>query len=353
MPSIEVIGTGRIDERDSAFPQAVQLLGGDLLCSFSVGGGPNAQGGTDWARSTDGGETWSLEGTILAPTEDPYTTNFLKLSLSPDGGTVYAYGSRSDREPGEGFGEGSNHPVLCRSADDGRTWSAPQVIPMPCDCALEISHGLLALASGRLLAPAATLPSQERLGEQVLAAVSDDGGETWPTHAVVFEDPQGKLGYFEQKLAQIAPGRVMATCWTVTLGEVVDQPDSFAISDDDGSTWGPARSTGIRGQTMTPIPLGGDRLLVLYNRRYGDQGIVMALVTFTDTSWSIVYEGLMYDARARRERPTDLETGVQEFDSFAFGFPTAIRLQDGSILATHWCQEDGDFGIRWTKLRID
>ena len=92
---------------------------------------------------------------------------------------------------------------------------------------------------------------------------------------------------------------------------------------------------------------------MLYNRRYGDQGIVMALVTFTDESWSILHEGLMYDARARRERPSDLETGVQEFDSFAFGFPTAIRLQDGSILATHWCQEDGAFGIRWTKLRID
>ena len=33
---------------------------------------------------------------------------------------------------------------------------------------------------------------------------------------------------------------------------------------------------------MTPVALGGDRLLVLYNRRYGDQGIVMLLVTFTD-----------------------------------------------------------------------
>jgi len=294
-----------------------------------------------------------LEGTILAPTEEPHTTNFLKLSLSPLGSTVYAYGSRSDRRPGAKFGEGSNHPVLCRSTDGGRTWSAPEIVPMPGECALEISHGVLPLSSGRLLAPAATLPAQDRLGEQVLAAVSDDGGKTWPEHAVVFEDPEGKLGYFEQKLAEIAPGRVMATCWTVTLGEVVDQPDSFAISDDDGSTWGPARSTGIQGQTMTPIPLGGDRLLVLYNRRYGDQGIVMALVTYTDETWSVEYEGLMYDAQARRDRPADLDTGVEEFDTFAFGFPTAIRLLDGTVLATHWCQAEGVFGIQWTKLRVN
>ncbi|SVC15228.1 uncharacterized protein METZ01_LOCUS268082, partial [marine metagenome] len=36
-----------------------------MLCSFNVGGGPNVLGGTDWARSTDGGKNWELQGTIL------------------------------------------------------------------------------------------------------------------------------------------------------------------------------------------------------------------------------------------------------------------------------------------------
>ena len=83
MPSIEILDTGWIDKRDSAFPQAVQLPNGDILCSFNVGGGPNVHGGTDWARSTDGGATWTLEGTILPPTTDPDTTSALKLSRSP------------------------------------------------------------------------------------------------------------------------------------------------------------------------------------------------------------------------------------------------------------------------------
>ena len=38
MPAINIIGTGRMDARDSAFPQTVQLPDGDLLCSFNVGG---------------------------------------------------------------------------------------------------------------------------------------------------------------------------------------------------------------------------------------------------------------------------------------------------------------------------
>ncbi len=351
MASIEILGTGRIDERDSAFPQAVQLPNGDILCSFNVGGGAFVHGGSDWARSTDGGETWTVEGSILPPSEEPHTSNALKLSLSADGGTVYAYGSRQHRRPGEGFGEGQNEAVFCRSTDGGRSWSDARIISMGVDGPLEISHGILPLSSGRLLAPAATLP-KDRLGEQVIAAVSDDGGQTWPKRVVVMEDPNKQNGYFEQKLAEIAPGRAMAVCWTVTLGDVSDLDDSFAISNDDGLTWGPPFSTGFHGQTMTPVPLGGDRLLVLYNRRYGDQAIRMALVTFTEQEWTVHYEHTLYNARATRERPLDIDTGVDELAAFEFGFPTAIRLQDGTYLATHWSRENGKFGIRWTKLHI-
>ena len=44
MPSIEILDSGRIDERESAFPQAVQLPNGDILCSFNVGGGAHVTG---------------------------------------------------------------------------------------------------------------------------------------------------------------------------------------------------------------------------------------------------------------------------------------------------------------------
>ncbi|MBN98481.1 MAG: hypothetical protein CME16_04425 [Gemmatimonadetes bacterium] len=353
MPAIEILGTGWVDQRDSAFPQAVQLPNGDLLCCFSVGGGPNVNGGTDWARSIDGGETWQLEGNLVAPTTEPPSTYALKLSLAADGQVVFAYGSHSFRRAEESFGDGTNEAVFCRSIDGGRTWSKPTQVPMAGHSLLEISHGILPLDSGRLLAPAATLPAKGRLGEQVLVAISDDGGLTWPRHGVVFEDPDKRFGYFEQKLAQISPDLLIATCWTVTLNEVSDQPDSFVLSHDRGSTWGRPQSTGIMGQTMTPIPLGEDRLLILYNRRYGEQGIVMNLVTFTETEWTIHYEGLLYDSGSQRHRPQDVETGVEEFDSFMFGFPTALRLQDGTFLATHWCKENGPFGIRWTRLRVD
>ncbi len=352
-PNIEILGTGLLDDRESAYPQAFQFPNGDILCSFCVGDGPRATGGSDFARSTDGGITWRLEGKILNPANDSGLKNHLKLSLSEDKKTIYAYGSRHNRKPGQVFGEYFSEPIFCVSTDEGLSWSEPQVVPLPREGNFEIAHGILPLASGRLLAPAATLPSQDRLGEKVMVGISDDGGKSWPEHSVVFRDPDQCLGYFEHKFAEITPGTIMAVCWTVTLGKVEDRPDSFTISTDDGITWNDPLSTGINGQTMTPIHLGDNRLLILYNRRYGKQGIVMDLVTFTERAWEVHYEGLLYDAGKNRQLPADLKSGASELKAFEFGFPTAIGLSDGTFLATHWCKEKGKFSIRWTKLRIN
>jgi len=249
------------------------------------------------------------------------------------------------------------------STDEGRTWSEPQLVPFGTNCPMEVSHGALACKSGRLIAPGATLRSKDPLGAQVVGAIPDDGGKTWPDTAVIFEDPQHKHGYFEQKIAEYAPGKLIATAWTVTLGDVSDKPNSCVLSDDNGQTWSPPKSIGTQGQTFTPIPLGpsrasgandGNRAVALYNRRDGEQGIVMNLATFDADGWTFEYEGLMYDAGAERHRPADdIDTGGDEFDSFGFGSPTGSGLQDGTTLATHGCQEDGMFGIRWTKLRVD
>lgn len=352
MPAIHILATGRLDERDSAFPQAVQLPNGDVLCSFSVGGGPFVHGGTDWARSQDGGYTWRIEGQLLPPTTDPASANFLKLSRSADGHRIYAYGSRFVGPIDNDFGQRPGEAVFCTSTDNGHSWSDPQRIPMP-HYPLEISHAICPLASGRILAPAGLLISKDRLGEEVVVAVSDDDGVSWRTHRTVFKDPSGKLGFWEQKLAAFTPNRLIAVAWTVTLGDYQDLPNHFTISQDGGWTWGPIRSTGIRGQTMTPLSLGEDRLLVLYNRRYGEQGIVAALVNFTPDGWAVHHEQLFYDAKSSRKEPSGDTSGVDELASFQFGFPTAIRLHDDSFLATHWCVDKGICGIQWTKFEID
>ena len=185
MAAIEIIGSGRIDERESAFPMAVQLPGGDLLCSFGVGGGALVTGQTEWARSTDQGANWSIDGTILPRDDERGRANFLKLTLSEDRQTVYAYGAWIDANTDEQFGRRDSQALLCRSLDGGLSWTEAVEVPFPEDCPREVSPGLLALDQGRLMAPAATLPAAERLGERVFVALSEDQGASWD-HRVPF-----------------------------------------------------------------------------------------------------------------------------------------------------------------------
>jgi len=349
-PHLEITGSGRIDDGDSAFPRVIVLASGDLLCSYSNAGGAYATGGTGLSRSMDGGRTWRREPDILPVSVRPPASNFLKLSRSRDGATLYAYGSRSADVEGAVFGTRKASAILCTSVDAGRTWSPPTDVPMPSD-ALEITDAALVTASGRLLAPAATI-DEGKLGERVVLAISDDGGRTWPRHTDCLRDPDGVMGYLEQKLVDLGDGRLLASAWTVTMDGLVDQPNSHAVSTDDGLTWTPPRSIGTRGQTLSVTPLEGDQALVLYNRRYGRQGVVAAIARITDTDWPILWEGLMHDAATSRERTMGADA-IDEMKSFAFGFPTAVRLPDGELLATWWAAQDGGpTGISWARLRL-
>ena len=93
----------------------------------------------------------------------------------------------------------------------------------------------------------------------------------------------------------------MAVAWTVNLVDCKDWEDHFAVSTDGGRNWGTPRSTGIRGQTMTPLWWSEDRLLVLYNRRYGAQAVLMCLVRLAERAWRVEWEDV-FGIRWRRLR---------------------------------------------------
>ena len=170
------------------------------------------------------------------------------------------------------------------------------------------------------------------------------------------EDPRGVLGYLEQKIARLPDGRLIASAWTVDKASITDRPNSYTLSTDNGLTWTAPRFIGTHGQTLSVVPLGaaaGDRVLLLYNRRYGDQGIVMAIARVTRQDWPIDFEGVLYDAHAQRPRMVEA-TGLAEMQQITFGFPTATPLRDGTFLATWWSADPatGRTGVRWGRLRV-
>ena len=359
--NIEIVASGHVTRDDAAFPTLAILGDGSLLCAYTAkGDGPNAIGGTECSRSTDGGYTWEYQGIILPRAEDPVAVNSLRISRS-SAGRLYAYGERTyltgaGRE--RDFRNDVREPVFCVSDDDGLSWSSPAVIPTALARGYEISNPMLCMGNDRLLAPAALLPDEEHLGEKVVLFESPDGGKSWPNHIVMLSDPEGKKGFFEQKVIDLGDGRLLAAAWTVILGEYSDLENHFAWSSDYGKSWSVPRPMGVRGQTLTPHLLGYDgkgncRLLCLSNRRYGDQGVVAYLVTASENSSRVELETMVWDAKMSRDRATEKSSGIDAFDDFAFGLPSAISLGDDSYLAVHWCREEGVFGIRWTRLRIE
>jgi hypothetical protein len=356
--SVRVVDSGVIDDRDCAFPQVAVAGGGELVCVYCHGGGQFASGISEAARSLDGGRTWIQEGPVgpagpMSATGSGRTyepvSSMLRASSRWGSDLVFAYGARSERRGDDRFGERPVDPILCVSRDRGRTWTAPRVLDASSRM-LEISHGVLPLSDGRLLAPAATI-ERGRLGERVLMAQSDDDGTTWGPFRTVLSDPTGRRGYLEHKLADLGGGRVLLTAWTVEMDSLRDLPNTAVESTDGGRTWGEPVSTGINGQTLSVLPLCDDRILVLYNRRYGRQGVVAALATVTAGDWLIHEESLVHDAHTVRERPTAAD-GVEEMVEFTFGFPTAVRLPGGDALVTFWAGEYGRVAVRWARLRI-
>ena len=350
MPSIEILDSGHIDRSDSAFPTLVQLDNGDLICGFSMGGGAHVSGGTHCSRSIDNGSTWSYQGPILKPTATPLTRNHLRLSRTQDG-VLLAYGQRDAQEQtAAGRKVLACDPVLCRSTDGGRSWSAPQVIPFQIPGPYEISNSIVVTNDGRWLAPAGSYYSG-RYGERVVLHESTDQGATWDTMHSVFADPEAKIGYLEQKVIECQPQCLLATAWVQDYQKDIDLKNRYSFSSDGGRTWEGPHTTGIQGQTMTPIWMGDDRFLVLYNRRFGQQSVQMCLVRAAGANWNIEFEGTMYDGRSHLELSEDVSS-QEQIGLIQFGFPTALRIDQANFLATHWCQEDGVCGIRWTRLRV-
>ncbi|MEV4669893.1 sialidase family protein [Microbacterium sp. LWO12-1.2] len=345
---MRIVERGTIDNADSAFAQTAVLEDGSLLSAFSDAGGQFATGGTSLSRSRDG-RTWSPRETLLGAVAHPRTTNFLKASASTRTRTVFAYGARQQQPESVVFDDRRYDAVLCRSIDGGSTWSSPATVPFPTH-ALEISHGVLALRSGRLLAPAATI-EEGRLGERVLVAISDDDGLTWPRHATALVDPDGELGFLEQKLTQLNDGRILATAWAVSLADASDRSNHFAISDDEGETWSAPHSMEIFGQTLSAVQLPDERFLLAYNRRYGEQGVVLALAQLNGLTWKVEQEILGYDPDIRRLSRTG-ESLAEEMLDFQFGFPILLLRDRESALLTYWSVEDGSCGVRWASIRF-
>lgn len=345
------------------FPSVVHLSNGDLLCSLVLGEAfeaPNCR--TFISRSTDNGDTWHLEGPIYPGPAAGIKSDACRLTALGDG-RVVAFMIRADRtdHPDEGLtnpqtlGFVPTETLTLWSDDFGHTWSEPRpLVPPLVGPSFELCCPIVPLRDGRWLLPTSTWPGWDGdcpNGVKMVAFVSHDGGQSWPQHMDVMADPEQRVIYWESKIIEVDSaevGRLLAVAWAYDRIAGRDLPNQYALSSDGGRSWSTPRSTGLQGQTLTPLVLADGRILCIY-RRTDRPGLWANLSHLEGEEWVNDEAEPLWGAQA--QGLIGSSTNMSEnFQVLRFGAPSAILLPNGTVFVAFWCYEDCVSVIRWFKL---
>lgn len=351
----------------ACFPVVQQLSKQELFCVYRRG---TAFGSVDGVigrlRSTDGGKSWVEEGVVwdLSKDNKPYSYRSGNLTTLRDG-TLLLLSSRWDRsDPDKPLyslkteGYLPAEVVLFRSTDNGHSWSAPQMIPLPEGIIGNHSGPILELSNSHLLLPFETWKDYDDLNpanQRAMALFSNDNGKTWGNATVVADDTSQDIIYWDQRIIALSNGHLFATFWTHDMKTDKDLPIHYAISKDEGRTWTKPESTGINGQVSCPVEIGDGRLLLVYNLRYAERPGIMAVLSENGgKTWDLTHQITVWDAQGRANvGAVSQARAIADMSTFGFGKPDAQKLTNGDILVSFWCTQACVTHIRWCRLRVE
>ncbi len=366
---MHVTGTGlvyrnpkpHVYSRHAYFPSLVNLGGGELLCSMVIGEAfESADCRIHLARSTDNGESWTLQGRMLPETPEGGYSEACRIMRAADG-TLAANVFRYDRQR---VGEGLANPdtlgfvetelSVWRSMDGGINWGGPEVIGPPLvGPEFELCSPMVELSDGCWLLPTSTWRAwdgADPTGMKAVAFISHDRGITWPEYADVLDGCAEKVIYWESKIIEMSPGRLVSIGWSYDEAAQGDRTNAYSISTDGGHSFGPPMDTGLHGQTAAIHRLGDERLLCVY-RRTDTPGLWAADVSLSDDAWRTLRQEPLWAAGSLLVGETD-ENRIRQFNVLRFGAPCVIGLDDGQILIAFWAVEDCVGSIRWVRMAV-
>ena len=143
-------------------------------------------------------------------------------------------------------------------------------------------------------------------------------------------------------MCQLVSGTIVCIGWNEDTVTDERLENHITYSEDGGKTWSAPISTGILGQASSVCAIGGEKLLALHAvRRDTDRpGIYGCIVDFSEKKWNITEKQLLWEPNT----PMVKDGHMAEIFSFLkFGQPMAIKLADGSILASFWYAQEGQY----------
>lgn len=351
----------------ACFPVIQELSEQELLCVYRRGTAfESADGVIGKLRSTDGGKSWVEEGIVWDLSKDNKSYSYRSGNLTTlRDGTLLLLSSRWDRsDPDKPLyslkteGYLPAEVVLFRSADNGRSWSAPQMIPLPEGIIGNHSGPILELSNSHLLLPFETWKDYDVLNpanQRAMALFSNDDGKTWGNATVVADGTSQDIIYWDQRIIALSDGHLFAIFWTHDMKTDKDLPIHYAISKDEGRTWTKPESTEINGQVSCPVEIGDGRLLLVYNLRYAERpGIMTALSENRGKTWDITHQITVWDAQSRANVGAASQArAIADMSTFGFGKPDTQKLTNGDILVSFWCTQACVTHVRWCRLRVE
>lgn len=342
-----------------AHPSVAALGGGHMVASAAVGQAfEAADTRAKLFFSDDDGRSWGGERPFN-PQLPADKSDLVRLSTAPDGSLVAAYFVHHRARNGAGYTnpetQGFVHTDLytTRSGDGGHSWEpllpAQHGLTQP----LESQCSIFFHPDGRWMLPTSTFRcwnGDVPDGLWTFALVSRDEGRTWPEdeRVTMFENQAEGYLFYESSITRLADGRMLAVAWTYDEPNHRDLPVQYALSHD-GNSFGPARSTGLAGQSSDCLALPDGRVVVVY-RRTDKPGLYACLVRLEGEDWRQEDELCLWN-NGDVKLVHHSDSMSENFANLKFGAPRSI-LSGGKVYLVFWCYEDYQGIIRWMELDI-
>ncbi len=310
----QIVCSGEAAGGYAAFPDVCRLKTGELYCVFYSGYGHVSKPNDKWpkggrimaVRSTDDGKTWSKPVIAIDTDLDDRDPSVACLK---DGTLLLNWFTPQKNQLAI---------MLARSTDNGKTWSEPEQLKLDSPYLFACSSPVRQLADGSLILG---LYCEVEKAKKAFGATvkSNDGGKTWKDLAYIGEKADIYLDA-ETDVAPLKDGRLLAALRSST----VDM--HYAVSEDEGKTWGPVKSFGFKGHCP-------------YFLRHSSGVILLAQrVPATSLHWT-ADEGKTWN-------------GPVMIDSVNGAYPSMVELPDGLVYCVYYEEGKGS-SIRGVRLRVD
>jgi hypothetical protein len=235
-------------------PGVTLLKSGELLVVFREGErGDSPDGIILMSMSKDRGKTWTYLDTIVSTPWDCRAPSIVQLS---DGLIVVNF--FQTRYDNQGRSLGTVGCFNIRSFDNGKTFTAPRMVPIPGYDWTATTDAIVELHDGSLLFPAYGV--KEGGDSDALVVISLDGSETWGENHVIAEGSENGIQYEKPALVQFPDGRIFCLLETVGANDFLYR----SVSEDGGLTWSPPEYSGIVGKAPDLHLTDENTLLCVY-----------------------------------------------------------------------------------------